>query len=70
MIIEVKKRVHELKCWEIRNLQMCVYATPLEVDSRRMHILIETKSLLSSPGKMVGEQYKIIENAQAETIRH
>ncbi len=45
-------------------------ATPLEVDSRRMHFLIETKSLLSSPGKMIGEQYKITGIAQAETIRH
>ncbi len=48
---------------------MCV-ATPLEVDSRRMYFLIEAKSLLSSPGKMIGEQYKIIGIAQAETIRH
>ncbi len=35
-----------------------------------MHFLIEAKSLLSSPGKMIGEQYKIIGIAQAETIRH
>ncbi len=35
-----------------------------------MHFLIEAKSLLSSPGKIIGEQYKIIEIAQAETIRH
>ncbi len=33
-------------------------------------VLIEAKSLLSSPGKMIGEQYKIIGIAQAETIRH
>ncbi len=45
-------------------------ATPLEVDSRRMHFLIEAKSFLSSPGKMIGEQYKMIGIAQAETIRH
>ncbi len=45
-------------------------ATPLEVDSRRMHFLIEAKSLLSSPGKMIGEQYRIIGIAQAETIRY
>ncbi len=42
----------------------------LEVNSRRMHFLIKAKSLLSSPGKMIGEQYKIIGIAQAETIRH
>ncbi len=35
-----------------------------------MHFLIEAKSLLSSPGKMIGEQYKMIGIAQAETIRH
>ncbi len=35
-----------------------------------MHFLIEAKSLLNSPGKMIGEQYKIIGIAQAETIRH
>ncbi len=35
-----------------------------------MHILIEAKSLLSSPGKIICEQYKIIGIAQAETIRH
>ncbi len=35
-----------------------------------MHFLIEAKSLLSSPGKMIGEQYQIIGIAQAETIRH
>ncbi len=35
-----------------------------------MHFLIEAKSLLSSPGKMIGEQYKITGIAQAETIRH
>ncbi len=47
-----------------------VKATSLEVDSRRMPFLIEATSLLSSPGKMIGEQYKIIRIAQAETIRH
>ncbi len=35
-----------------------------------MHFLIEAKSLLGSPGKMIGEQYKIIGVALAETIRH
>ncbi len=35
-----------------------------------MHFLIEAKSLLSSPGKMIGDQYRIIGIAQAETIRH
>ncbi len=35
-----------------------------------MLFLIEAKSLLSSPGKMIGEQYKIIGIAQAEKIRH
>ncbi len=35
-----------------------------------MHFLIEAKSLLSSPGKMIDEQYRIIGIAQAETIRH
>ncbi len=35
-----------------------------------MHFLIEAKSLLSSPGEKIGEQYKIIGIAQAETIRH
>ncbi len=70
MIIEVERRVQELKCWGIRILQICVKDTLVEVDSRRMHFLIEEKSLLSSPGKMIGEQYKIIGIAQAETIRH
>ncbi len=32
--------------------------------------LIEAKSLLSSPGKVIGEGNKIIGIAQAETIRH
>ncbi len=64
MIIEVERRVQELKCWEIRILQICVDM----VNSRRMHFLIEAKSLLSSPGKMIGEQYKIMGIAQAETI--
>ncbi len=32
--------------------------------------LIEAKSLLYSPGKMIGEQYRIKGIAQAETIRH
>ncbi len=44
------------KSWEIITLEICVYATPLEVDRRRMHFLIEAKSLLSSPGEMIGEQ--------------
>ncbi len=35
-----------------------------------MHFLIEAKSLLSSAGKMIGEQYRIIGIAQAETIHH
>ncbi len=35
-----------------------------------MLFLIEAKSLLSSPGKMIGDQYKIIGIEQAETIRH
>ncbi len=35
-----------------------------------MHFLIEAKSLSSSPGKMIGEQYRIIGIAQAEKIRH
>ncbi len=35
-----------------------------------MHFLIEVKSLLSRPGKIIDEQYKIIGIAQAETIRH
>ncbi len=34
-----------------------------------MHFLIEAKSLLSSPGKMIGEQYRITGVAQAEAIR-
>ncbi len=66
----MERRVQELQCWEIRTLQICVEATPLEVDSRRMHFLIEAKSLLSSPWKIIGDQYKIIGIAQAETIRH
>ncbi len=70
LIIEVEMRVQELKCWEIRTSQMRVLATPLEVDSRRMHFLIEANSLLSSLGKMIGEQHKIIGIAQAEAIRH
>ncbi len=70
MIIELERRVQELNCWEITTLQMRVQATPLEIDSRHMHFLMEAKSLLSSPGKMIGEQYKIKGIAQAETIRH
>ncbi len=35
-----------------------------------MHFLMVAKSLLSSPGKMIGEQYGIIGIAQAETMRH
>ncbi len=35
-----------------------------------MHFLIEARSLSNSPGKMIGEQYKIMGIAQAETIRH
>ncbi len=35
-----------------------------------MHFLKEAKPLLSSPGKMIDEQYRIIGIAQAETIRH
>ncbi len=35
-----------------------------------MHFLIEAKSLLSSPGKMIGGQYRIIGIAEVETIRH
>ncbi len=35
-----------------------------------MHFLIETQSLLSSTGKVIGEQYKIKGKAQAETICH
>ncbi len=62
MIIELERRVQDLKC--------SVKATPLEVDSIRMHFLIEAKSLLNSPWKMIGEQYKIIGIALAETIRH
>ncbi len=62
----MERRVQELKCWEIITLQMCVLATPLEVSSRRMQFLMEAKYLLSSPGKMIGEQYRIIGIAQAE----
>ncbi len=51
--------------WGIKTLQLCVLATPLEFDRRRMPFLIETKSLLTSPGKMIE---KVI--AQTETIRH
>ncbi len=40
-------------------------ATPLVVDSRCMQFLIEAKSLLRSPGKMIGEQYNINGIAQA-----
>ncbi len=32
--------------------------------------LIESMFLLSNPGKIIGEQYKIIGLAQAETIHH
>ncbi len=35
-----------------------------------MYFSIEAKSLLSSPGKVIGEQYKIIGITQAETIHH
>ncbi len=51
LIIEVERRVQELNFWEIITLQICVQATPLEVDSRRMHCLIEAKFFLTSPGK-------------------
>ncbi len=44
-------------------------ATSLEVGSRHKPFLIEVKSLLSSLGKMIGEQYKIKGIAQAETVR-
>ncbi len=54
----LERRVHELKCGAL-TLQMCVLATPLEFDRRRMHFLIETQSFLTSPGKMIGDQYKI-----------
>ncbi len=43
MIIKVEKRMHDLKCWEIRTLQMCARATQLEVGSKRIDFLIETK---------------------------
>ncbi len=66
----MERRVQELKCWEIMTLQICVYATPPAIDSKCMHFLIEAKSLFSSPGKIIGEQYSIIGIAQAETIRH
>ncbi len=49
---------------------MCAKATPLEFYSRCLLFLIEAKSLLSGPVKMIREQYKIIGIAQAETIRH
>ncbi len=70
LIIAVERRVHELKCGGIKTLQMCVLATPLECDRRCMPFLIETKSLLTSPGKMIGAQYKIKVIAQAEIIRY
>ncbi len=35
-----------------------------------MHFLIEAKSLLSSTGKMIGEQYRMIGITQAETSHH
>ncbi len=33
LIIQAEKRLHELKCWKIRTLQMCAQATATEVDS-------------------------------------
>ncbi len=46
----------KLHCWKLI-ADVCIF-------------LKGAKSLLSSPGKMIGEQYKIIGIAQAETIRH
>ncbi len=36
MMLEGESLVQEFKYWEIRILQICVQATPLEVDSRRI----------------------------------
>ncbi len=43
MILDGESRIQEFKNWEIRILQICVQATPLEFDSRRIHFLIEAK---------------------------
>ncbi len=37
LIIEVTRRVHELKCCGIKTLKQRVQATAPDVDSRRMH---------------------------------
>ncbi len=70
MIIEVERRVHELKCWDIGVLQMCVQATPLEVDSRSMHFFNRGEVFIKQSRENNCEQYKIKGIAQAETIRH
>ncbi len=48
MILDGESLVQEFKNWEIRILQICVQATPLEVDSRRIHFLKEAKSLVKT----------------------
>ncbi len=68
--MEEEKRLHEFKCWEMRTLQICAWAAPLEAVIRHKHLLIEVKSLLTLSGKMIEEQYKIKGIAQAETVRH
>ncbi len=51
MIIEVEERVQELKCWEIRTLQICVQAAPLNVDSRRMHFFNRGEVFIKQSGE-------------------
>ncbi len=47
-----------------------LYTCHNHLTNRHCCILIEALSLLSSPGKMIGEQYKMIGIAPAETIHH
>ncbi len=70
LIIELERRVHELKCWEIRTYK-CVYKLRHWVLKADVCIFFkDEKPLLSRPGKRIGEQYEIEGIAQAETIRH
>ncbi len=62
-MLEGESLVQEFKYWEIRILQICVQATPLEVDGRRMHFLIDSQSFIkdrinvSGPGQVRVETY-------------
>ncbi len=71
MIIEVERLVQELIFFS--RLELYKYVCKLHRWKLIADVCIflnEAKSLLSSPGKMIGEHYKIIGIAQAEKIRH